>query len=180
LKWLKRAGTLLLCVLVLVGVAAAGGLAIPEDHYAISSIELATQPDEVFARISDVARGAEWRPSVERVELLETVSGQQRFREHGTTGPLTMEIVEIAPPRRLVTRIADADLPFGGTWSWDIEPTAGGSRVTIEERGEIYNPIFRLVSRFAIGYNATMETYLLDLAASFDQPTATVTSSWSH
>jgi hypothetical protein len=79
-----------------------------------------------------------------------------------------------------VTRIADADLPFGGTWSWDIEPTAGGSRVTIEERGEIYNPIFRLVSRFAIGYNATMETYLLDLAASFDQPTATVTSSWSH
>jgi len=40
--------------------------------------------------------------------------------------------------------------------------------------------IFRVVSRFAIGYNATMETYLLDLVASFGQPTATVTSSWSR
>jgi len=180
LKWLKRIGTLLLCVLVLVGVVAAVGLAIPQNHHAISSIELTTQPAEVFARISDVAHGSQWRPSVQRVEILESASGRLRFREHGATGPLTMEIVEVSSPRYMRTRIADADLPFGGTWSWDVEPTTRGSRVTIEERGEIYNPIFRVASRFAIGYNATMETYLQDLAASFDQPATPVTSSWSH
>jgi len=180
LKWLKWAGTLLIGVLVLVGVLAAVGLTIPEDHHAISSIELATHPVDVFARISDVLAGSQWRPSVQLVEVLEDVSGRRRFREHSATGPLTMEIVEFSPPSRMMTRIADADLPFGGTWSWEIEPTASGSRVTIEERGEIYNPIFRVVSRFGIGYNATMETYLHDLATSFDQPAAPVTSSWSH
>lgn len=180
MKWLKRAGTLLLGVLVLVGVVATVGLAMPEDHHAISSVELATPPDEVFARISDVANGARWRPSVQRVEILESVDGRQRFREHADTGPLAMEIVELVRPRHMMTRIADNDLPFGGTWSWTIEPTTRGSRVTIEERGQIYNPIFRVVSRFAIGYNATMETYLLDLAASFDQPAPPVTSSWSR
>jgi hypothetical protein len=43
-------------------------------------------------------------------------------------------------------------------------PTATGSRVTITERGEIYNPIFRFVARFFLGYTATMDAALQALS----------------
>ncbi len=62
--------------------------------------------------------------------------------------------------RLLVVRIADLDLPFGGTWTYEIAPVAGGSTLTITEDGEIYNPIFRVMSRFVFGYESTMAAYL--------------------
>ncbi len=72
-------------------------------------------------------------------------------------------------PARLVTRIADERLPYGGTWTYEVEEDAGGSRVTITEDGEIYNPIFRVVSRFFLGYHATQRSYLRALGAKFGE-----------
>ena len=43
----------------------------------------------------------------------------------------------------------------------------GGSVVTITERGSVYNPVFRFVSRFILGHTATMETYLRSLGHRF-------------
>ena len=60
----------------------------------------------------------------------------------------------------MVTRIVDDDLPFGGTWTYRLAAAGEGTEVTITEDGEIYNPVFRVVSRFFIGYEATMTTYL--------------------
>ena len=74
------------------------------------------------------------------------------------------EIVEQAPPSRLVTRVADG-LPYGGTWTFELAPEGGGTRLTITEHGEVYNPIFRVLARFVFGHAATMEAYLEDLAA---------------
>jgi hypothetical protein len=44
-----------------------------------------------------------------------------------------------------------------------IVPDGSGSRITITENGEIYNPIFRVVSR-AMGYTSTLDAYLESLA----------------
>ena len=60
-------------------------------------------------------------------------------------------------------RIADPKLPFGGTWTYEIAPTAGGSTLTITENGEVYNPIFSFMARFVFGYDGTMKTYLANL-----------------
>ncbi|PYP70520.1 MAG: hypothetical protein DMD41_14750, partial [Gemmatimonadetes bacterium] len=76
-----------------------------------------------------------------------------------------LETIAAVPPRRLVRRIADPKLPFGGTWTWEITAAPGGSTLTITEDGEIYNPIFRFVARFILGYTGTMESYLKALAA---------------
>ena len=51
-------------------------------------------------------------------------------------------------------------MPFGGTWTYRLEPTASGTRLTITEDGEIYNPTFRFVARFVLGYEGTMTRYL--------------------
>jgi len=81
-------------------------------------------------------------------------------------------VLEDTAPTRLVVRIADPKLPFGGTWSYDIAPAAGGgSELRITENGEIRNVIFRFMSRFILGYTATIETYLRDLGAKFGQAT---------
>jgi hypothetical protein len=68
-----------------------------------------------------------------------------------------------------VTRIADPNLPFGGTWTYEIRPGNGGATLTITENGEVYNVIFRLVSRLT-GHDKTIRIFETDLAKKFGQP----------
>jgi hypothetical protein len=42
-----------------------------------------------------------------------------------------------------------------------------GTELTITENGEVYNPLFRFVSRFIMGHAATIEKYQRDVAAHF-------------
>jgi len=63
-----------------------------------------------------------------------------------------------------VAHIADKGLPFGGSWDYRIEPVGAGSRITITENGEVYNPIFRFVSKYFMGHTATIDKYLTALA----------------
>ena len=46
-----------------------------------------------------------------------------------------------------------------------IAPAPGGSAVTITEDGEVYNPIFRFMSRFVFGYYATLDEFVGTLEA---------------
>ncbi len=62
-----------------------------------------------------------------------------------------------------MTRIADIGLPFGGTWDISISPEGTGSRITITENGEIYNPVFRVMSKL-MNQTATIDSYLTGLA----------------
>ena len=73
---------------------------------------------------------------------------------------LTFAFERMDAPRVLVTRITDAGLPFGGTWTSEIAPVPGGSRLRITEDGEIYNPLFRFMARFIFGYDGTIKLYL--------------------
>ena len=43
-----------------------------------------------------------------------------------------------------------------------------GLRERITENGEVYNPLFRFVSRFVMGHTRTIDTYLGDVARHFD------------
>lgn len=85
-------------------------------------------------------------------------------------GPLRMEIVEHTAPSRMVTRIADNKLAFGGTWTITVAPAAGGSIVTIREDGFVKSLLFRFVSRFIMGHTRTVDRFLKDLAAQYSQP----------
>ena len=64
-----------------------------------------------------------------------------------------------------LTVIADKGIPFGGSWDYRIAPDGTGSRITITENGQVYNPIFRFVSRYVLGHTATLDKYLTALAA---------------
>lgn len=148
-------GVLLVVALVIVVI----GWRLPVAHVASSSVMLNAAPDSVFALISTPEHYASWRADVKKVEVT-TENGVTRFREDGSNGAILFEITEKAPPRRFVTRIADKSLPFGGRWIYEVTPTPAGSDLRITEEGEVYNPLFRFVSRYVMGHTATIESYL--------------------
>ena len=167
-----KAGLYGLGALVLVAVlVTAIGYALPQNHVATKDAFLTATPQEVFERITDVARYPDWRQDVSTVEV---VSREPlRWMEHSGGDTITYEMVEATSPTRLVVRIADPDLPFGGTWTYDLRPEGEGTRLTITEHGEVYNPVFRFVSRFVFGHSASIEKMLEALNAAAPPPIST-------
>jgi uncharacterized protein YndB with AHSA1/START domain len=146
----------------LVGLVTLVGYALPVAHVASRTASFAQPADRVYLTLTEVQNYPQWRTDVKSVEDLSTGPGR-RWREHGSNGEITFEVVETQPPARLVTRIADPDLPFGGTWTYELTSDGNGTRLTIIEHGEVYNPVFRFMSRFVFGHTATIDQFLADL-----------------
>ena len=123
----------------LVAIVAAIGMGLPRDHVASRTATFRARPETVFPLLAGL--------------------------EIGRRDDVPIAIVEARPPEHLVTRIADPNLPFGGTWTFALSPVDGGTRLTITERGYVTNPIFRFVSRVVLGHEATMAAYVRELAA---------------
>lgn len=165
MKWLKRFGLAVLGIVLLVMIVALVGLALPQNHVASRTVTLNRPLPDVWHAITDVESFPSWRPSVSRVEVL--AREPKRWREVGSSDALTLEVVETQAPSRVVVAIADRNLPFGGRWVYELTPDGAGTRITITEHGEVYNPIFRFVSRFVIGHTATIDEYLAALQKRF-------------
>jgi Polyketide cyclase / dehydrase and lipid transport len=152
-------GVVALLLVILVAV----GYTLPVKHRATVSATIAASPDQVYALITNVAAFPSWRSGVSTVEVLPSPDGKRRWREVSKNGTIPFVIESESPPNRLVSRIDSKSLPFGGTWTYDVQSDSGRTKLQITENGEIYNPIFRLVSRFFIGYEGTIRQYLSDV-----------------
>jgi uncharacterized protein YndB with AHSA1/START domain len=152
----------ILAAIVLIIVAI--GWALPVKHSATSETTVRTSPAALYKLITDVERYPEWRSSVKRIELLPDSEGKTRFRETGGDGTILYEVESAVPNQRIVTQIADRSLPFGGSWTYELIPRGDSTTLRITENGEVYNPIFRFVSRFVMGHTRTIETYLKDVS----------------
>jgi hypothetical protein len=152
-------GTLVVLVLAMAGV----GALLPVRHVAMRTASIAAPVDTIWRMIDDVAAYPAWRSGVKRVELLAPVEGRPSFREHGKDGAITFVVDQADGPTKRVTRIADRSLPFGGSWTFDLRPAGVSTEVTITENGEVYNVLFRFMSRYFFGHDATIKRYLSDL-----------------
>ena len=128
----------------------------------------------MFAAINDPASFPSWRSKVKKVEILPDRNGHRVFRETGGDGDILLEVDSVVANQRLVTRIADPSLPFGGKWTYELLPDGDSTTIRITEDGEVYNPLFRFVSRFVIGHHSTIDQYLRDLAKKFGEATGAV------
>ncbi|HYD54019.1 MAG TPA: SRPBCC family protein [Gemmatimonadaceae bacterium] len=159
---------------VLLGVAALLALAIlvvltigwllPVQHRASRAATFSASPEQVFALVTAVERYPSWREGVRRVEVVARGAdgSATRFSEESADGTILFEVTERIPARRVVTRIADPSLPFGGRWTFELSPTAGGTALRITEDGEVYNPLFRFASRYVMGHASSIERWLRD------------------
>jgi uncharacterized protein YndB with AHSA1/START domain len=165
LRFVVKKGAIVVAALVLAVVLAVAviGSLLPAEHVASGQVTLDVPPDRVFQAISEVNRYPVWRSSVSRVEVLAT--DPLRWREHENGDAITFEVVDNRAPQLMKVRIADPDLPFGGTWTYTLTPAGTGTRLQVTEEGVVHNVLFRFVSRFVIGHTATIDRYLADLEA---------------
>ena len=177
---MKYALYVLAALVALVLVIVAVGAMLPVKHTASRQVSLHQPPESVFALINDPATFPAWRGKVKgskeiKVEILPEKNGHRMFRETGTDGMILYEVASVELNKRLVTRIADPSLPFGGKWTYEILPAGDSTTLRITEDGEVYNPVFRFASRFIFGHTATIEDYLRDVAKRFGEDSAAVT-----
>lgn len=144
------------------GVIALIGSRLPEKHIASRSILLRQSPQEVYAVVRDFGSAPAWRSDIERIEVT-NAGAPVRFREVGENGTVNYELVEDVPAQKMVTRILDTDLGYSGQWTYTFTAENGGTRVTIQEDGEVSNVLFRFMSRYVFGHTATIDSYLTSL-----------------
>jgi hypothetical protein len=119
------------------GFVALVGVFLPVAHQASRSAEFNQPPEAVWAILHD----------------------PNSYRDWWRDADVKAAVVESVAPSRLVTKIV-GETQFGGTWTFEIAPTPSGSRLTITERGEIYNVVFRTLAKYVFGYTATMDSFL--------------------
>jgi hypothetical protein len=123
------------CLIAVIVVMVVIGAMLPQDHVASRTQKFAKAPAELFV-------------------AMEKLTAEQK--------DVPFDVVERQEPSRLVTRIKPGQ-PFGGTWTYEIAPDGAGSQLTITERGEVYNPLFRFLSKYAFGHTATIDQFLKQL-----------------
>ena len=166
LKWLMRVALGLVGIVAIVWVF---GTLLPRDHVATRIGTYHVPPEKVWVAITDVDAMPTWRIGLKGVTRLPDREGLPAHIEDTAAGKLLIQTQAMEPPKKLVNRIGGENLPFGGTWTFEVTPTADGSTLRITENGYVTNPIFRFVGRFFIGYTSEMEKYLTGLAQHFGE-----------
>ncbi|MBE7324217.1 SRPBCC family protein [Nocardioides sp. Y6] len=96
------------------------------------TVEVAAPPETVWRFVSDLPRLAEWSPQVVKSIVLgggDVHGGSFLFninRRGLLFWPTRSKVVRFTPPREVAWRIKEN----GSTWSFTLEPTATGTRVT--------------------------------------------------
>lgn len=128
--------TLIVCLLGAISAMTIVGFALPQNHTASVYAFLRAEPEEIFAAAVDLQNQSE----------------------------IKTRVLKIVPARLLETEIVEGPgAAFGGTWTLIIEPTDDGGKLTITERGRVYNPLFRFLSRFTFGHDATAKQFIAAL-----------------
>ena len=162
IKWL------LILAVIAVGAAFVLGSALPASNEASRATRLEVSRQAVYDVLNAPGNYADWRTDVQRVELLDA----DRFREYSGEEAVTFKIVERFEPTRLVIAVDDPDVPFSGTWTFELQPEGAQgefSRIRITERSEVAHPIYRLMARVMITPGEELEQYLHYLGRRFNQ-----------
>jgi hypothetical protein len=159
--WILVAAGAILALIALVVII---GLLLPKEHRASRSKSFACYPEQVWNTLTDFSNNSGWRKQLKQVEAMPNRNGHAIWKETDKSGQaISYETLELVPQKRIVRKIADEKLPFGGTWTIEIKPETSGTTVTIVEDGIVFNPIFRFVSKFILGHTHSMDIYLDDL-----------------
>lgn len=156
MKWIAAAVGVLFILAALVLVV---GMTLDERHTVSRSATLPHAPAAVWSVVRDFGRAAEWQPDVDSMERVDGQSSET-WRMSGGFGEILIRVQDEVAGQELVTRIVDDGLPFGGTWTYQLEPVADGTRLTITEDGFVRNPLYRFMARYVFGYEKTVEEYL--------------------
>ncbi len=94
-----------------------------------AQIDIDAPVSKVWALISDLSRMPQWSPQCRKMKLLGPLRAGSRTinlnRRNRLFWPTTCTVTEVVPQRKLAFRV-DVN---GTVWSYELEPTATGTRV---------------------------------------------------
>ena len=99
-------------------------------------IEIARPPEEVYAVVSDLARGPEWQPSLVHVDV---EGGTEVRRVAGHEREARFEVTRAEPPR--LFEIVSHAAPVRAWATFELEPTGAGTRVRFALVLELSGPL---------------------------------------
>ncbi len=143
------------------------GTLLPRDHVATRMARYTQPPEAIWRAITEAEAIPSWRTGITAVKRMPEQNGMPGWVETSSFGEMPLRVTEMEAPRRLKMRIASDELPFGGTWTYEIAPAEGGATLRITEDGFVKPALFRLMSLFIFGHTATIEQYLKDLGKKF-------------
>jgi uncharacterized protein YndB with AHSA1/START domain len=154
----------------LVALMALVGAFVPREHRATSTVTIHQPSDSMWKVVRDLGAITEWWPEIKESVRQPDQNGREVWRQKMSGFDVPLIVIESSPPRRLVTQIdTSAGGAFGGTWTYELTPDSGGTRISVTEAGWIGNPIFRFLSRFVFGYYGSLDGYLTALGKRFGE-----------
>ena len=155
---------IIIAIVLLITIIFIIGSLLPQNHVVSRTMEINKPVATVWKLINEHSNQVAWRSGLRAVEVKTNNKGNTIIIETDNNGDaIRFEIIELIPQQKLVSKIADKTLPFGGTWTISLKPSQQGCLLTITEQGEVYNPFFRFMSRFIFGHTASIDNYMTDL-----------------
>lgn len=159
------AGGLVVVLLVAGLVFYLAGSRLPREHRSVLQRTLAARRADVWAAITDYAAMPAWWPAVKEVRLERRPDGTEltwNKDKHGQE--IAFRTQESRAPEKLVRVIVGDQLPFGGTWTFELaEDGPGATKLTLTEDGFIEPPVFRAVATWFMGLDATQKDFIAAL-----------------
>ena len=165
---MKVFGCILLLLVVAGVVVYTDGARLPYYHtVSVTGIVPAPQ-DKVFALITNVAKGSDWRPAVKSVTVLQQDKGRDHWVEHLDHGQfMTFLATRTEAPIRRDVLLDEPKASYGGAWTYELSPgpTPNTTTLSITESGFIKPPVYRFIMTHVIGPTHNLDQYMRDIQA---------------
>jgi hypothetical protein len=158
LGWLSVAIAAAICVSIYLGSK------LPAEHKASVTEVVPASQRKVWGLMTNIEALPRWRTGLRAVKPLPDKDGAPCWAEvqDRMTMPLCADVRE--EPTKQVVRIADPKLPFGGTWTYLLEPAGeNATRVTIIEDGTTGPTMWRFMDRYVMHEDRQIKLYMADL-----------------
>lgn len=165
---MKVFGIILLVLVLAVAGVYVDGARLPYNHTVSVTGVVPAPQDRVFAIITNVAKGSDWRPAVKSVTLLEQDKGRDHWVEHLDYGQyMTFLATRTEPPVRRDVLLDDPKASYGGTWTYELAPgpDPATTTLTITETGFIKPPLYRFIMTRVMGPTRNLDQYMKDIKA---------------
>ncbi len=141
------------------------GSRMPREHRSLVTATFKASRATVWAAITDYPAMPSWWPAVKSVRTEKLPDGTElTWNTDSHRHEIPFRTGESRVNEKLVRVIASDQLPFGGTWTFDLaDAPDGGTQLTLTEDGTINPPIFRAIATWFIGLDATQKDFVANL-----------------
>ena len=126
-------------------------------------IDIDASPEAVWALVSDLSLMPKWSPQCKLMKVFGPLRPGARTvnvnRRNYLVWPTTSRITEVVPERKLAFRVNENNT----VWSYELEPTATGTRLTESRHAENgVKPVSNLLVNTVMGGVPNFELELVD------------------